>query len=280
MALITVETYKALTNTTDSSNDALIESLLESASVEVENYCDRVFAEDTYIEWVNGSVDGYCCDPLYFARQYPVRKILLSGYPDDGLSVTNNSMADYTFSISNATLTITDDSLTEIEYDLSNGIGSEESFAYADLVDAIIGDYPDLSITVLDGVINNFQFIMPQTYTIKVGDTAKIQCAKRHDTSSPINLNDKVGGIMFSFAICANWMIAYKAGYSTIPSDLQLIVANMVRDALNVQTGATNANLKSFSITNYSETFGDGVNMRAIVTNYADALAAYKRISF
>lgn len=277
MALINLATYKTLTNTTDNTYDSLITTLLDVATVEIQNYCDRIFTEDTYTEWTHLG-----CKSNYIPKQYPINKVLLVGSPNTALTIVNSGTgisASYTIHINDDKLmTITTSSLVETEFDLTNA-------AYDTLTElgaAITVAFPNLVCTVGTDVSQISSLLKPHAYIIEAGEQIEVLGVDPSGYSALVEDNvvyiKGYGG--FSTSSYADFVLVYKAGYSTIPSDLQMICANITQDALNVQTGEQNSSIKQESITNYSYTLGDTVDFRAIVQGYASGLNAYKQIRF
>ena len=277
MALIDLATYKILTNTTGTDNDALITILLDSATTEIQNYCDRIFAQDTYVDWVNVG-----CNRNYIPNQYPVNKVLLFGAPDTALTITNGGTtvaSSYTLYIDDdALLTITDSNLTETTFDLTDALYD----TLTELGAAITVALSDLTCVIATDVSQKSSLLKPQSYGSEAGEVVKVIGVNPSTNQAVVEDN-----VIYFSGVCrydsltyADFVVAYKAGYATIPTDLQLICANITEDALNVQLGETNSDVKSESVTNYSYTLADTVNMKAIVVGYTQGLAAYKNIRF
>ena len=73
--------------------------------------------------------------------------------------------------------------------------------------------------------------------------------------------------------------LVYSAGYSPLPMDLTVTVANIVRDMLQVEKGKRSTGVESESVSQYRYQLMKGVDFDSIVsTKYARALAQYRRI--
>lgn len=182
--------------------------------------------------------------------------------------------------ISNAILTISEPDLTETSYDLTNA--SYDTLSELETV--IESDYADLAVTVYTDKINQTsQFLYPRAYQIEEGGAIDITGAQTSGANITVTGDTfYINGSNWYGYYCdlAKYVIAYKAGYTTIPTDLQLVCANSVNDALGVQLGETSTNIKSEGVEHYNYTLGDTIDMRSIVNNYAASLAFYKRINF
>ena len=267
--LITYAAYKTYNNITDDTNQTLAESLITVASNQIELYCDRIFAEDTYIE----EVKRLGCSHYVTPRQYPVNKILLTAEQSDAFTVKNNGTISYTLSIKDSVLTITTEALTETTYDLTNA--SYDTLT--ELKAVIEAAFTDLSITIDSDVIQYSRFLLDQYQTIESSATVTIYGAKATDIDIKVENNQ--------FNVGSDCIVVYKAGYSTIPVDLQYVVARIVYDTVNVALAESgSSNLKSESITNYSYTLADNINLQTIISgyigNYGSTLDAYRRINF
>lgn len=266
--LCSLAEYKVYTSTTDNSQDALITSLLDISTTQIQNYCDRIFLEDTYIEWL--SLEN--CSNMVYPRQYPINKILYLGYPDTALTIINTSGTEsYMIDISNNILTVSTNDLTEEEFDFTD----TDFDTLTELAASIESAFADLTITVNSLVNQNSKFLKSASYSLEEG--GEIEVIGAHSSSSKAEIDSN---LVFLSGYDSDNIVAYKAGYAVIPEDLKNICAQVTQDALNVAIGAQNSNIKSESITNYSYSLADKIDFKSIVNGYSDALAAYKRINF
>lgn len=254
--LITLAQYKALTNTTGSENDALLATLISAASAEVERFCDRSFALSTQVQ----ELVGPTASPL----EYPVNKVLYVGRRRAAAEAANvSATTGYSLDVDGSTLTVSDDAFDSEEYQLDGSTLDE----LAALVQA---DYADLTLAVDPLATNNAMLLSRTTLSLPPGGMGTLVGAERGGLAK---LEDG------SFVGSPGTVVAYEAGYAAIPGDLQRAVANVVKDMLGVQLGTTNPNVKSFTITNYSEVLADGTDLRAIVQSHSDELAGYRRVN-
>lgn len=273
--LITLDQYKTLTNSAGvSTYDTLLNELISAASIEIENYCQRPFNQDLYIQWYDSnsccnSLGLYCdsCWDSYHNRLFPtalpVKSVVYYGSINNALAVTNNSTTPYTFSIENNILTVTSN-LSSTEYSLDTD--------FVSLVNTLTSAY-SVSIVTTTTSTNNGLLLKPETYTALSGETVNLQGAIQvtgtaHIVGNEIHLDQ------------AYDVVAYIAGYKTIPQDLQMTTANIVRDMFNIQLQNLKGQYKSETITNYSYTLADNTNLYNIVNNYNGQLARYRTVVF
>lgn len=263
MGLITLNEYHTYTNSTNSTSDTLVVTLIESVSDQIENYCDRVFAAADYSEWV--SIRS--CHPSYRPRQYPVNRVKMVGQANTALELTNNSAtSSYTITVTSENMYINDEDLAENSYDLTNAsydtLGELETAVEADT---------DILITVKDDVSQLSKLLDDKTQTLDESgsltwDGVEVGGSVRVDNNT------------FWFGCGGRYYIRYNAGYSTIPTDLQNATAQMVKDALAVGEDTVNKNLKSESITNYSYTLMDNVDYNNLIEAHKGVLNIYRRV--
>jgi hypothetical protein len=257
--LITLSQYQTLTNSATSTNDTLIETLLSSVTLEIENYCDRKFWVDTYLVWLN----NWCYFYELYPKALPIKAISYYGESTTALTVTNTGTSPYTFNIKDEELTVTSN-LTYTAHDLNTTL--------TNLVNTLTSAY-NVTIVRDTTVTQNGLLLEPANYTILPSTAIEIKGSKQVEGDSKI-----IGNIIKCIAGCD--IIGYVAGYTTIPNDLQLTTANIVKDVLGVQLGTNKAPYKSETITNYSYTLQDNISWYNIINNYAGQLATYKNIAF
>jgi hypothetical protein len=265
MSILTYAQYKALNNITNDDNQAFITLLLDSVSLQIENYCNRTFAKADYIEQI--IQDG--CYNYFSPKQYPVNYIKFIGYPANALNITNTSTDNLTLSIVNGILYISNDSTTNT-YTLS-------TYTLTTLSAAILGNYATLTITIDSDVNQSAKLLLNKTYCLDVGDIIDVVGVSNCSNTDVSIRNNMIYGI-------SSGIIIYNAGYDPIPADLQLACSNITLDVTNVIIDSLNTNLKSMSVTNYSWTLQDNVDLKNIINSYIDkqssTLNYYKRISF
>jgi len=263
MGLITLSEYQTYTNSSNVASDALILTLIESVSEQVERYCDRKFAADDYAERAYVSVTYQ----TYRPRQYPINYVKMVGTEETALTLTNNSSTTaYTIDISNEIMRINDESLNTTTYDFSNSSAD----ILTELETLIEGDV-DIFVDVNTEVSQLSKLLEHRTITLDRSGSGTIDGIKAGGT---VEVRDDT----LFFESCGWYTIIYNAGYVTIPNDLKYTIAQMVKDVLSVSEGTVNTNIKSFSISNHSETFADNINWHDITIAYATVLDNYKRI--
>jgi len=269
MSLITLETFKTLKNITDTTNDALYTQLLSIATVQIENWCDRIFSAADYIEWIK--TDN--CNSVYVTKQYPIIRVKYLGSAYNAIKLTNNDTLDYLLDITNSILTVNDETLTENTFDLTN----VSSSTLTTLVSSMNAVYTDITAVIDSEASQTSKLLKPAVYTLLAGDTVDIVGSKVES----YNITVKNDGLIYGIS---SGVIVYKAGYETIPLDLQLACANIVYDTADVLLNDKTGNYKSESITNYSYTLADGIKLQNIINGYintySDTLNYYKKVSF
>jgi len=258
MAIITLAQYKSLTNTTDTANDTYITALIPAIQGQIEIYCDRLFDASNYYEWVR-------YDNPILTTEYPLNSLLFIGSKYKVATFSNTGTETYNYSINSLGIDVTVD---------STFISTSFLFAtyptLADLKTAIETAFPFVTLTIESGYTTmNYRYL-------KLGTGVDIYGAKRLSTTSQIfdNRTLKLSECNFltdcACGSCSDIYIIYNAGYSssTMPPALQLIMSNVIKDilAINSVTNATNSGgnvitglLASESIGEYSYSLGNGL---------------------
>lgn len=291
MALITWAQYCSYTNTslTDSNQTLVTNVLIPTATQGIENYCDKKFSIEQYIEW-SQAVDSF---GNYQPKYSPVNRLFAVSSPDIAAYVTNtgnelNPVITYTaINIYNPITNTNKDYLFDTYSNLTT------------LFAAIKLDHPELTFTFnseYNDIINlASNLLAPDTKTLNTTNQPifaalnQIEarmvsdgiCCAGLGYSYPNNYNaifnpqfSYQSGVELAPLVC----IIYQAGYSTIPTDLQFTTAQIVQDILNQVLGKQSTGLKSESIDQYSYTVMDGFELNALVsTKYATALQRYRR---
>lgn len=273
--LITLAEYKALTGTTSSDDDALLAALISSSSEAIERYLDRELHAQTIRQWTcRGGSMGYV-----HPTQYPIIAIYGAMGAADAIRVDNSSSTNgYAISIVGTTLSVTGPSMATDTYDLedeqsSATVGDGSGWLSLDeLVDLVEDDYPDLDLTLLDGVAQNATTLSQGAWSVGPGGSATIMGAEYGQ--HVVRLSDRKEWLETDADL-----VIYSAGYSTIPGPIKSACANCVRDALKVQKGTQATGVSSFSITNYSETYADWIDWNDIVANHSGELSPYRRVA-
>jgi len=269
MSLITLETFKTLKNITDTTNDALYTQLLSIATVQIENWCDRIFSAADYIEWFSTN----SCNNVYITKQYPIIRVKYFGSEYNAIKLTNNDTIDYLFDLTDTTLTINDSTLAETSFDLTN----VSSSTLTTLVSSMNVAYSNITAVIDSEATQTSKLLKPGVYNLTVGSTVDIVGSKVEQN----NITVKNDGVLYGVS---RGCLVYRAGYETIPLDLQMVVANIVFDTANTIINNITGNYNSESITNYSYSLGDGISLTQVVnnyiTNYASTLNYYKKVSF
>lgn len=268
MSLITLQTYKTITGTTATTNDVLLETyLIPAVSDAVEGYVGRLLLEDDYIKWVRTGQFGLVTD-----LQAPVNRVNALWCEGYVISVKNNG--DTAISI---TVTEDDIAITEMGTGLTYvyPFGQYGSNKYSDLISAIGGDLPvDMTIEagVYDGPCN---LLKSETVAISKNGTGNL--------SGPIDAlygwKPVYNGVQTNVAN-TNLCISYNGGYKVLPYDLQVAVANMCRDMLQIQLSDGTPKFKSESQGSYSYSLADGIVPSEVLTPYTKTLDGYRMVHY
>lgn len=93
MTLCALQDVKTYLGITSASEDAMLTALVSAASTQIENYCNRIFAQASYTETRNGNDAG-----AIFVRQFPivsVQSVVVSGLVVP--AATDTTSFGYTF---------------------------------------------------------------------------------------------------------------------------------------------------------------------------------------
>jgi hypothetical protein len=275
--LAAVKLYMGISNT---AQDAKLTALLTAASFAIENYCDRVFAEQTLIEYYDGR-DNWRNGYLHL-KQMPVTSIArIASEPVAALTVKNESaavqLAQVQVTATGVTLTSTASAVSttdDISFatcptigSLANAIGNA---GFSATVTSTYSEWPSVMLRVPQGALN-----------AKAGgltNGAQLFVYTRELSVASINCDE--GTVYGFFPVGFQQVeVRYTAGYAVIPADVQTACAIVVK-ALNSQSAIDN-NLAYEKLGDYS--WGRRTDQMIDLNNaiFADAvplLAKYRRI--
>ncbi len=268
MSLITLEQYKTITGTSSTDNDVVLEAyLLPAVSDAIESYCRRKFAEDSYITWKQtgqyGGISGLNAPIQALYGVYGIAGVIK-------LANTNNYPVNVI--VGEESLTVADAVGDRYVFNYDN-YGSEK---LNDLIDAI--NTASIGITAtLEQDMPNYKcaYLRPYNYSISKNSSVTID-GPSDSIDAECPTWDRI-----DTHIAHSWVVvSYSGGYTTLPYDLQVSIANMTRDLLNMQLSGTTAKYKSESQGQYSYSLADNVVPSEIITPYIMTLDRYKIVHY
>jgi hypothetical protein len=284
MPILTLAEFKTLTNTTSAGNDAYITSLLPVVQDQIENYCDRLFTQQDYIEW-------YKYSEIVLLKQYPVNNVKYIGYLTQFAGFT--PLTGYTYEITDTGIVITNDTTFTATTFLFTTYGT--LLALKTAIEAAI---PAITMTILSGYDNyNYRLLRTGTGYTVYGATRLDAMTYLDDNRSLKFITDYSAYFLMSTEIDCNLdlMVIYNAGYGTVPNGLKFIACNIIKDILAIQVGTSVATgggvvsgiYKSESVDDYSYTLADPgnntsfntVNISQVVSKYYGDLDYYKKLT-
>jgi hypothetical protein len=279
--LISLAEVKALTGLT-SANDSIINSLIPSVAEQIETYLDRRLCKYTWFEWKK-------YDNNLELSQYPINNVLMMGTPTQVITITDTSDA-YNFNI-----TQEDNTNYTIKSKLS--VINQSTFAVTDysfdtyitltdLKTAVETAIPAITITIEAG------YETQNTKCLRSGTGKSVYGVVKQDILYRIDDNSNrylsiPNNIYLNFNVVDCWFdnvlfVAYSAGYDStdVPAGLKLIVANIIKDCVNINSLGSSSLLKSESIKNYSYSLFDSSQISVLINQkYAVDLYQYSKKS-
>ena len=273
-AITTKTAFKAYAGITITTDDDLIDDLLNRATSAIESYCDRKFQHDIYRERYDG--DG---TTELLLKQYPIDevKLLAVGFTD-AIRITNTSSDAY-----NARIRVTDDSIVLTILGGTND-GSDTltltDYTLTTLVAAIIALTKGWSATLQLSSYGvwNAEEILNCSGLECLDNYAYVQCPNEPASDFEIYANKGMVYLATGFASGHNNVIVrYAAGYSTMPDDLVQITIDLTN--VYYKSRATDSTMKSERLGDHWKTYADegGGGARDIPQHIAKRLAPYKR---
>jgi len=273
--IITLATYKSLTNTTVTTDDAYLNALIPSVCDLVETYCDRHFDLNTYSFWttISNSIK---------TDEYPITKLIMAGQQQKVAVLSWPTTSDYAVEIRSDRVVVTN---------TKNYGFNSDSYLFSDnttLAALKISIEDDWDITVaIESGYTDFNTALLKTGTDKTWYGAIRYSANyriQDNTIRFMQLEDALEAQFgFDSFIPNCFYVCYQAGYaySDMPKGLQLVVSNIVKDILNLSKMGGKGMMKSESITNYSYTNWNPseYDIKNIINNYADGLDPWRKKS-
>jgi hypothetical protein len=262
VALSTVKAYMGI-DESDTSKDALLNMLIDSVSRGVEKWCDRKFHSASYVEYFNGS-DSWRYSVLRLA-QCPIISIdRVATRPVVGIEILNESesvqMASVSSIISGMTLKST-----------SSGVESTTVLPYATYTTlAALATQINATSGWKATVANEYEAWSPLMLKSFQGALGAKEFAAEFELYTDTlftfstSTSDTTASLMGTFPDgWHNIEVRYTAGYSSIPSDVQMGTAAAVKAIYEASRADGQMN---------SETIGDYKYVRrATEGGYEDA---------
>lgn len=269
-AITTKTAFKNYAGVTITTDDDLLDDLVNRATSAIENYCDRKFTYDTYRERYDG--DG-TTDLLL--NQYPIGEVkLLSVGIAYAIRIKNTSSDAY-----NAHIRITNESMVLTILGGTND-GSDTltltDYTFTTLITAITDLSKGWSATLAlsdYGVWNAEELLVISGWECLDND-AYIPCP--YESESDFQIYADEGILHFSAGFPTghrNIIVRYAAGYSVMPGDLTQICIDLVN--VYYKSRKKDLSVKSEKLGDHSITMT--TDSRNIPDHIAKRLAPYKK---
>jgi len=268
MSIIDLATYRSLTNTNASDGmDTYVTSLIPVVQSEIESYCDRTFDLTRYSQWFH--YDG---SRLIVLPEYPVENILGVYYPARVATVT---CTGYNISVTPTSIVVTSD----VNF-ASNTFLFSINTNLTMLQAAIEVAYPAITIDIDSG------YELMSSLLLRTGSGLELTGAVRLDTNLRLqDRSDRVVEIAYNTPFIMTYsndyiyndelLIVWNGGYTTMPKELQMAAAMIIKDYLAQSKLPSLGILKSQTITNYQEVFADQPLLADLVKKYSGILSGY-----
>lgn len=251
-ALTSLVAAKAYLRVTVATDDALIEDLIDAASAQVENFCQRQFRSRAYAEWYDGTGSTHL-----LLNQRPVTCFIFLAIDTRGALQVQNASADASYAyvqVDNTQVTLT------IEGGAHDG-SDVLTFAANPTVTDVVNAINALGKNWTASVLSAFGYFL----STELQPCSGLNCL---DALITLDIPDKPaseyrvyadrGEIYYEDGFpagCQNVRVKYTAGYAAVPYDLEEIVWQLIEFAYR-RTQHDTA-LKSEKLGDYSWTAAD-----------------------
>lgn len=260
MALSSIANIKALLGISDTSKDVILQNMLDAVTQNIQDYCDRIFEDATFIELVNAK------ENTLVLRNRPINYLYYAGYGQ-----TNAIKITYIgTSIGGVEVTSTGVNLTEYTTTTSKTFADYSTVAL--LSTAIDG----LSNWTATSYVTNFsKVIYPEIYTgLDTNDEIYL--------STPLynaSLTKQYDGVYLTDSNEPH-MVIYNGGYTTLPQDLVELVNKMTiqlyYDSIQDNGGVYNSErIGNYAYTS-SITYNDNISILLNTSQYSNILNKYR----
>jgi len=252
----------------DGDTKAKFDSLITQASAAIEKWCDRTFALTEYKQWYDGN--GTCYLKL---DDYPVTRLyqVACGTQDLARLSYTGSEPEAFASCDGATLTLVAGSATDLTL---------SSYATATALKTAVENVTGWTLAIFSGMDSYSPAKMQpfSGYVEGAGNEIDLQIPDEAITARMADRAEWLVEGSFPHGK-SNIFVWYKAGFATVPEDVQLVATRIVVDLYYASN--RDSTMKGEKLGDYSYTAGgsaDGVDMQNIVESYADTLRRYKRV--
>lgn len=279
--LATVKVYMGIP-VGDTSWDALLNLLIPAVSDELERYCGRHFEAADYktFVWSEGG-------PYLYMPEYPIiqlRRLMISDF--DVLTIQNTS-GDAT----EATVNVSQEQ-KRIYLNVFSGVNAGTSFVdltgktLATVKTDILALAKGWTVDIRAGYEGSpAEDLFPLTVSPALTPN-KVNCSIPDELLQELSMIERTGRVEAKlgafptrhFPVQRYIFADYRAGYETIPNDLELLVNKMVAAA--ARAAKRDLTLKSEKLGDYSWTAGDVKSaMNSAFDMYSDEVTLWRRIA-
>ncbi len=270
MALTTVAKILASPGIVSSWTAAQITTAIGAAGEMIANYCDHTFEATNYKVWLDGEGGNYLRLP-----EYPLITLRRITIATEWALTINNTSTDATWfglSVADGSLNLT------IVGGTNAGTSTLTLASYSTMAllrTAILALSKGWAVSVesegdpasirpgFDGVDSTTGYLYLSTpYDYCTGYTTDVRFGMLHRTG---NWPSGAGGVY----------VDYRAGYETIPADLEMVANQLTCDLL--RTGTADTRLTALKVGNVAYTYSQ--SGASLIENYRVALMPYKRVA-
>ena len=256
----------------DATVNAKITALIAQASAAIEKVCDRTFAETEYREWYDGTGTAYLK-----LNQYPITRLY-----QVSCSAQDLARLSYAGTSPEAFASCDGVTLTLVDYEAHDL--TLATYATATTLKAVVELVTGWTLTIDSGMDSyDTRKIQPfSAYVLGAGDEYDLQIPDEA-IESRVSANTKwiIEGRFSASPLSV--FVWYKAGYATIPADLQYVATRIVSDAYRMSKRDTT--FKSEKLGDYGYTAADPssgsdsqFSMSDLLAPYASMLRQFKRV--
>lgn len=284
MSIASLTDYSTIFSVTPTvAEEVIITSDLTYATALINSYCDRIFEQATYSEWIH---QNYSNDKeIVYVINYPVTKIYYVGIPANCAKIQNTNTSSVISNISY------DSNVFTLSW--MDNIGNDNT------VELLASNNKILSILKTNIEANSgwhcnveSNYVSYPVAFIKSFGTAQVQ---NDEYDLQIANNEEISGsvdiinencIKFN-SVVNDIFVKYQSGYTTLtmPNDLVWVCCHIANDlwsfanagAIEANSGQTSVGMKSESIGDYSYTRFDDNTRDQIVSKYSNILNKYVR---
>lgn len=252
--LTTLSTVKGILGITGSSQDTVLQAMIDAVSLAISNHCDTDFCNDTYVERVTYS-DAYT--ELRNTIQYLVAAKCCSA---SAIRITPPSAL--------SRVSVTGDKMILIDLGGNTEIDISVTATLSSIVTQIVAASGWSAELLVDDDYAKFLYL--GNWSVNNDEDIDIPYA-----SSEVSLSNVTGRVLQSSATCSDGIIIYQGGYLEIPADLAQVANKSVVSMYDNRK--KQAGLKSEKVGDYSYTLADDASNA--ITAYSDVLSHYCRIT-